>query len=141
VSTDHAAAVRQLYDAINAGDMELFARHMAVDFVEHEEMPGLEPTKEGVVAFFRMQRAAFPDMHMHVEDVLVDGDRAVARVRYTGTNRGDFMGTPATGKRVDVNLIDMFAFDAGGRIREHWGVMDQLAMMQQLGLVPSGPPA
>jgi steroid delta-isomerase-like uncharacterized protein len=141
MSTDHAATVRGLYDAINAGDLGEFARLMADDFVEHEETPGLAPTKDGVIAFFQMQRAAFPDMHMHVEDLLVDGDRAVARVRYTGTNHGEFMGTPATGRSVAVNLIDMFAFDASGRVREHWGVMDQLALMQQLGLAPSGPPA
>ena len=88
-----------------------------------------------------MQLAAFPDLHMAVEDVVADGEKAVARVRYTGTNRGAFMGMPATGKSVEVQLIDMFAFGDDGRVREHWGVMDLMGMMQQLGLVPAGPPA
>jgi predicted ester cyclase len=48
------------------------------------------------------------------------------------------MGAPATGKRVDVQLIDMFLFDGNGRVCEHWGAMDALGMMQQLGLVPQG---
>jgi predicted ester cyclase len=61
-------------------------------------------------------------------------------VRYTGTNRGEFMGMPATGKRVDVQLIDMFLFGDDGRAREHWGVIDSLAMMQQLGAVPANSP-
>jgi steroid delta-isomerase-like uncharacterized protein len=138
---DHAATARRLYDLVNAGDIEGFARHLADDFVEHEVTSGLAPTKDGVKAFFRMQRAAFPDMRMEVEDIFANGDRAVARVRYTGTNRGEFMGTPATGKRVDVQLIDMFLFGGDGLVREHWGVIDALAMMQQLGLVPEGPPA
>ena len=137
---DHAATARRLYDLINAGDIEGFGRHLADDFVEHEEQPGLAPTKDGVIAFFRMQQAAFPDMHMHVEDVVANGDKAVARVRYTGTNRGEFMGMPATGKRVDVQLFDMFGFDSDGLLNEHWGVLDALAMMQQLGVVPAGPP-
>jgi steroid delta-isomerase-like uncharacterized protein len=138
---DHAATARSLFDLINAGDIEGFASHLADDFVEHEETPGLAPTKDGVKAFFQMQLAAFPDMRMDVEDVVASGDKVVARVRYTGTHRGEFMGMPATGKSVDVQLIDMFRFDEDGRVREHWGVMDALAMMQQLGLVPAGPPA
>ena len=138
---DHAATARRLYDLITAGDIEGFARHLADDFVEHEETPGLAPTKDGVKAFFRMQLAAFPDMRMDVEDVVANGDKTVARVRFTGTNRGEFMGMPATGKSVDVQLIDMFRFGDDGLVREHWGVLDALAMMQQLGVVPAGPPA
>jgi steroid delta-isomerase-like uncharacterized protein len=138
---DHAATARRLYDLINAGDIEGFAGHLADDFVEHEETPGLAPTKDGVQAFFRMQLAGFPDLRMDVEDVVASGDKVVARVRLTGTNRGAFMGMPATGKGVAVQLIDMFRFGDDGLVREHWGVLDALAMMQQLGVVPAGPPA
>ena len=88
-----------------------------------------------------MQLAAFPDLRMNVEDVFASGAKVVARVRYTGTNRGEFMGMPATGKSVDVHLIDVFLFGDDGLVREHWGVMDALAMMMQLGAVPAGPPA
>jgi steroid delta-isomerase-like uncharacterized protein len=138
---DHAATVRRLYELINAGDIGGFSEHLADDFVEHEQTPGLAPTKEGVKQFFRMQLAAFPDLHFAPEDVFASGGKAVARVRYTGTNKGDFMGMPATGKKVDVQLIDIFAFDDKGRVREHWGVIDLMAMMQQLGAVPQGSPA
>jgi steroid delta-isomerase-like uncharacterized protein len=138
---DHAATARRLYDRINAGDIDGFARNLADDFVEHEETPGLAPTKDGVQAFFRMQLAGFPDLRMEVEDVVADGARVVARVRFTGTHRGEFMGMPATGKKVDVQLIDMFRFGDDGLVDEHWGVIDALAMMQQLGVVPAGPGA
>jgi len=133
---DHAATVRRMYELINAHDIGGFSEHLADNFVEHEVTPGLEPTKEGVKKFFLMQLAAFPDMRMAVEDILASGDKVVARVRYTGTNKGDFMGIPATGKNVDAQLIDIFLFDSNGRVHEHWGVMDQMAMMQQLGLIP-----
>ena len=138
---DHAATARRMYDLINAGDIGGFGEHLAEDFIDHEVTPGLAPTKAGVKDFFQMQLAAFPDLHMAVEDVVANGQKAVARVRYTGTNRGAFMGMPATGKSVDVQLIDMFAFGDDGRVREHWGVIDLMAMMQQLGVVPAGPPA
>jgi steroid delta-isomerase-like uncharacterized protein len=135
---DHVATVRRMYDLINAGDIGGFSDNLAENFVEHEVTPGLEPTKEGVKTFFRMQLAAFPDLHMAVEDIFASGDKVVARVKYRGTNKGDFMAMPASGKRADVQLIDIFLFDNSGRVRDHWGVIDVMAMMQQLGFVPQG---
>jgi steroid delta-isomerase-like uncharacterized protein len=132
-----SAAVRQLYDLVNAGDIDAFARQIADNFVEHEELPGLPPTRAGVVDYFRMLRAAFPDMRMTVDDVLCDGDRAVARVRVTGTHSGPFAGLPATGKRIEMKLIDITRFDAEGRATEHWGIADELSMMRQLGVIPA----
>jgi predicted ester cyclase len=81
--------------------------------------------------------AAFPDLRMVPEDVIASGDKAVARVRVTGTHKGPFAGLSGTGKRVDVSLIDIVRFGDDGRAREHWGVVDQLAMMQQLGAIPT----
>ena len=138
---DHAATVRRFYDLINASDIDGFGALLAADFIEHEVTPGLAPTKEGVLTFFRMQRAAFPDMRMQVEDVIASGDKVVVRVRYTGTHKGAFMGMPATGKSVDAQLIDIMGMGDDGLCHEHWGVMDQLAMMQQLSVIPAGPPA
>ena len=137
---DHAAAMKRLYDLINAGDIDGFGELLAEDFVEHEEMPGLEPSKEGVKQLFHMYRAAFPDLRMDAQDVLVSGDKAVARVRATGTHQGEFFGMPATGKSVNVQLIDITRFGDDGLAREHWGVFDALAMMQQLGAIPQSPP-
>jgi steroid delta-isomerase-like uncharacterized protein len=136
---DHAAAIRRLYDLINAGDIDGFGDQISDDFVEHEEMPGLERSKEGVKQLFHMYRAAFPDLHMEPQDVLVSGDKAVARVVATGTHQGEFMGMPATGKRIEVQMIDITRFGADGRAVEHWGVFDALSMMQQLGAIPAGP--
>ena len=138
---DHAAIARRLYDLISAGEVGAFGELLADDFVEHEETPGLAPTKAGVEAFFRMQLAAFPDLRLDVQDVVADDDKVVARVWYTGTQHGAFMGMPATGKSVDVQLIDIFRFGDDGLVAEHWGVIDLLTMMQHLGVVPAGPPA
>jgi steroid delta-isomerase-like uncharacterized protein len=131
--------MRRVYDSINAGDIDGFGALLADDFVDHEELPGLAPTKEGVTAFFRMYIAAFPDLRMVPEDVIASGDKVVARVRATGTHKGAFMGQSPTGRKVEVQLIDIIRFDADGRAREHWGVFDQLAMLQQLGAIPAGP--
>jgi steroid delta-isomerase-like uncharacterized protein len=138
---DLETTVRGFYDSVNAGDFDRFGELMADDFIEHEETPGLAPTKEGVLEFFRMYRVAFPDMRMDVEEVLISGDKTVVRARVTGTHKGEFMGMPATGRGIDVQLIDIMRFGNDGLAHEHWGVIDALAMMQQLGAVPESPPA
>jgi steroid delta-isomerase-like uncharacterized protein len=137
---DHTISIQRLYDRINAGDIDGFGRQLADDFVEHNEIPGLPPTKTGVVQYFYALVAAFPDFRMDVEDVIACGDKAVARVRVTGTHEGEFMGIPATGRSATMNLIDITRFGDDGLAREHWGVADQLALMQQLGVIPAGPP-
>jgi steroid delta-isomerase-like uncharacterized protein len=138
---DHESRMRRVYELISAGDIDGFGEYLAEDFVEHEETPGLEPSKEGVKQFFHMYRSAFPDLRMEPQDVIVSGDKIVARVRATGTHQGEFMGMSATGKSVDVQLIDIIRFGDDGLAREHWGVFDALAMMQQLGAIPAPAPA
>jgi steroid delta-isomerase-like uncharacterized protein len=133
---DHTNSIRRLYDLINAGDIDGFGRQLADDFVERDEIPGLPPTKDGVVQYFRIMLAAFPDMRMDVQDAFAGGDKAVARLRVSGTHQGEFMGIPATGNPVSVNLIDITRFGDDGLAREHWGVADMLGMLQQLGVIP-----
>ena len=135
---DHAAALRSIYERLSAGDVDGFGAFIADDFVEHEVAPGLEPTREGVMAFFRMYISAFPDFRMVPDDILVDGDKAVARVTATGTHQGEFMGMPATGRQIEVQAIDIMRFGDDGLVHEHWGAFDALGMMQQLGAVPTG---
>ncbi len=138
---DHARTMRDTYERINAGELERFGDLVADDLVEHEGGPGFPPTKDGTLAFFRALLDAFPDLRMQVEDLITDGDKAVARVRLSGTHRAEFLGVPATGARVDVPLIDIMRFDDRGLVSEHWGVADLLSLMQQLGVVPADTPA
>ncbi|HET8754697.1 MAG TPA: ester cyclase [Solirubrobacteraceae bacterium] len=138
---ERAATMRRLYELISAGDIDGLDEHVADDFVEHEETPGFDPSKEGVKQMFRMYRAAFPDLRMEAEDILVDRDKVVARVRATGTHQGEFAGVPATGKSVDIQLIDIIRFGEDGLAHEHWGVSDTLGLMQQIGAIPIPAPA
>lgn len=138
---DHTLAMRRVYESISTGDIDGLGRILAAEFVDHEELPGLAPTRDGVIAFFRMYVAAFPDLRMTPEDLFQGGDKVVARVRASGTHTGEFMGMPPTGKRFETQLIDIIRFGDDGLAREHWGVFDQLTMLQQLGAIPAGPPA
>lgn len=138
---DHIATMRRVYDLMSAGDTDGFAALIADDFVEHEEVPFMSPTKEGALAMLDGFRTAFPDLRMDPQDVLASGDKVIARVRMTGTHQGPFAGMPATGRRIDIQLIDIMRWGDDGLCHEHWGVTDQFAMMQQLGAIPEGPPA
>ena len=138
---DHAATMRKTYELISAGDVAGFGDLVADAFTEHQGAPGFPDTKEGTLDFFRALLVAFPDLHMGVEDLIAAGDKTVARVRTTGTHRGDFMGIPPTGSSVKMQLIDIMRFDGSGQVCEHWGVADMLSLMQQLGVVPADAPA
>jgi steroid delta-isomerase-like uncharacterized protein len=135
--------MRSTYERINAGDIAGFGDLVAEDFVENQRPggPGIPATKAGTLEFFRILLSAFPDWLMTVEDLIASGDKTVARVRVTGTHKGEFMGVPPVGTRVDVQLIDIMRFDGAGLVCEHWGVADMLSLLQQLGVVPAGPPA
>jgi steroid delta-isomerase-like uncharacterized protein len=137
---DPAASMRRFYETVNAGEVDGFIDLLADDFIEHEQMPGMPSGREGTRQLFKMIGAAFPDMNWDPEDILVDGDKVVARTRFSGTNGGEFMGMPATGKSVSVQLIDIVRFGDDGIAREHWGVFDMMGLMTQLGALP-GPPA
>jgi steroid delta-isomerase-like uncharacterized protein len=132
---DHAATMRRVYELISAGDLDGYAALVADDFVEHEEISGIPPTKEGMLDYFRMLLTAFPAMRMEIDDLIVADDKAVARVIATARHDGEFMGIPATGTTASIQLIDIMRFDDAGLVAEHWGVADMFSLMQQLGVV------
>jgi predicted ester cyclase len=138
---DHAGTMRQTYARINAGDIAGFGDLLSDEFAEHQGVAGFPATKDGTLDLFRTLLTAFPDMRMTVEDLIAGGDKTVARVRLTGTHHGEFMGVAPTAAHVDLELVDIMRFDGAGLVCEHWGVADMLTLMQQLGVVPSGPPA
>jgi predicted ester cyclase len=81
-------------------------------------------------------RAHFPDLRMHVQAMVADGDHIAARVRSEGTNLGPLNGAiAATGRRFDAEQAHWFRV-AGNRLVEHWAVRDDLRAMVQLGVIP-----
>lgn len=138
---DIKSPTRRFYAEMSAGNLGVIDELLADDFVDHEELPGdLPQDKQGVKQFFTMLRTAFPDMRMEVEDLIAEGDKVVARISMTATQQGEFMGVPPSGRSVDVQIIDVMRI-RDGQAREHWGIIDGMALMQQLGAVPEAGPA
>lgn len=138
MTKDAKSLVRNFYDAVGAGNLSVIDELVADDFVDREAFPGLEPNKEGVKRFFAMLRSAFPDLRMEVREMLADDDLVSVRVIATGTHEGDFMGMSSSGRRIEVQVFDILRI-RDGQVTEHWGLMDAMTMMQQLGGVPEFP--
>lgn len=130
-----AMAKRFNEDVLSKGDLEVLDELVADDFVEHEEMPGLPEGKAGLHEFVTGLRAAFPDLSVETLAVVAEGDEVWCHSRCTGTHRGEFAGVPATGRAVSITMIDRIRV-RDGKVVEHWGVTDELALMTQLGVVP-----
>ncbi len=79
---------------------------------------------------------AFPDWHGTVDDIIAEGDTVVNRWTGHGTHLVELMGIPATGKPVTLTGITIFRI-AGDKIVEEWTEMNQMSLMQQLGVIPS----
>ena len=82
-----------------------------------------------------MLLTAFPDMHAHIHDQVAEGDKVVTRKTFHATHKGEFFGIAPTDKEVRFDAIDIMRID-GGKIVEHWGEVDLLSLMQQLGAIP-----
>jgi predicted ester cyclase len=133
---DSRALMWRITDEIwNNGRLELIDELIAEDLVDHVELPGLRGNgRARYRASIEMARAAFPDYRNPLDFVLADGEFAVSYGRSTGTHRGEYMGIPPTGRSFDVPTFGILRF-ASGQAVERWGFSDNVAMMQQLGLM------
>lgn len=126
-----------IYQAINTGNLALLDTFVAPGYVEHSEgFQGVEPFRQQIAAF----RAAFPDLHVSIDDLLTDGDRFASRTTVTGTHTGDLMGLPPTGQRISVESVDIGRIE-NGQARERWGGLNMYALLTQLGVIPAPQPS
>lgn len=130
---------REIYtNLINGRQVDRAAEYVATDMVEHEKFPGLEAL-DGVAAFrgwMNVMTTAFADFTCEVERLCADEDLVMAHLTIRGTHTGELMGIPATGRTVEISGCDIIRFE-NGKCVEHWGVTDQLGLLQQLGAVPT----
>jgi predicted ester cyclase len=124
-------------DVLNPGKFERLPEVLADDFVDHEALRGIPPTRDGIAQKYTMLRSGFSDFRFEVDDLLEEADRVECRVTVRGTHDGDFMGRPPTGRTFVVSSLGIFRVK-GSHIVEHWGVFDQMAMLGQLGAFGNG---
>jgi predicted ester cyclase len=138
---DKANDRRFIEEVLNRGNLSVIDELGDPNFVDHSIPPGVPPTIDGLKGFLTQFRAAFPDLHYTIDDQIAEGDRIVQRVTGSGTMKGDFMGMPASGKSARWSEIHITRW-ANGKAVEHWGVVDQMGMLAQLGFAQApGQPA
>src|SRR5919199_977567 len=137
MSERNKALVRRAIEEVwNRGNFAVVGELIASDFVAHMSLPiGEIHGPEGVKRYFATLREAFPDLHFTIEDQIAEGDRAVTRWTARGTHTGEFRGVPPTGKQVRVTGININRV-ADGKVVEGWLHLDELGLLQQLGVQP-----
>jgi predicted ester cyclase len=133
--TDNAARFRRLIDeGFTLGRLDVVDELMDPDCVEHQR--GNASGADGAKDVIRTLHRWMSDFTLTVEDLAAVDDMVWSRNRARGVNTGSVMGTPPTGRRVEVEVIDIVRF-ADGKIVEHWGIADQLGLMLQIGAIPA----
>ena len=118
-------------DVINTRNLDAAGDYMAEDMVEQVPFPGQEPGLAGLKNVLRGLFAAFPDMRWIVEEQIAEADKVLTRFVWAGTHDGDFLGVPASGRKVSVwgMVIDRLE---NGRVKDTQILMDTFGLMQQI---------
>jgi len=122
---------------INTASEQLAAELISPNAIFH--VPGrAEPMRgpAGYLAIIGMMRGGFPDIQWTLEETICEGDKVAARFTMRGTHRGPFMGVPPTGKKIEVQAMNLYRI-SGGQFVEERGQPDLLALLQQIGAAPA----
>ena len=129
------AIVSRLYEEVmNQNKSSIVDELVAPNYV-NRNFPLLAPGGDGFRQVIDMFRMAFPDLQIIIEDEIAQDDKVVTRGYFTGTNQGEFQGMPPTGKQVKTSYIEISRIE-NGQLVENWIQMDNLGMLQQLGVIP-----
>jgi steroid delta-isomerase-like uncharacterized protein len=134
---DNKAIIRGYVEAVwNQQQVDRADEFMAPDFLDHASLPGQAPGLEGWKKKWAMYLAGIPDLRVTIEELVAEGDKVGVRRTYEGTHQGELLGVPPTGNHVQIGGISIFRL-AGGKLAESWEQVDLLALMQQLGALPT----
>ena len=133
---DNIATSQRLGEAVNSGNLDVFHELWAPNVIDHDPAPDQVPGSEGFIQFFQALRTAFPDLNVTVDYMVTNDDNVAIAYTVTGTHQGDFLGIPATGRRVSARGVQISRFQ-NGQVVERWGSSDQLGILQQIGVYPT----
>jgi len=138
MSAENKAIVRRLYEEVwNKRKLEVVNELISPSHAL--QGPNIFGSSIGPEAYKRQVSRfleGYPDLCWTIENTIAEEDKVVACWTISGTHKGDFMGVPATNKKVCVGGITIHHI-AGGKIMDSHSNWDALGMMQQLGAVPA----
>lgn len=128
--------IRRMFDnAFNQGTFAVVDELVAPNGLTHSVPWGMPNNREGLKHLIVMLRTAFPDLHCTIEDEISEGDKVAAHWTMRGTHKGPLLGIRPTDRQIMVQGM-IFAHTKHGQIAEGWTLLDQMGMLQQLGIVP-----
>lgn len=127
---------RFVEELMNKHNLDVLDEMVAEDFLELDPFPGQGPGREGLRYAVGVLLTALPDTHWAVEEQIAEGENVVTRFTMTGTHQGSFMGIPPTGKSIKVAGV-VFDVVRDNQFVESRIMIDNLTLLQQLGVVPS----
>ncbi len=125
---------QKMGEAINKGNLDAFRDIFAPNVVDHDPAPDQGNGPEGFIQFFTAFREAFPDLEIKPEHAVADEDNVALAYTATGSHKGNFLGIPATGKKIKIRGMQIAKFK-DGKIIERWGSSDELGILKQIGAV------
>ncbi len=137
-----AMARRFIEEGWNQGNVAVFDELCTPDWIYHDPAQPQIHTLEDYKQVVTEGRRVYPDIHLTIEDMIVEGDQVAVRYTVRGTNTGDIvtpsmpMPIPATGKQVTTSGISINRI-AEGKAIETWNQADNLGALQQFGLIPA----
>lgn len=135
-ATKNKAAMQRFYDeVINKHNVAMVDSLVSPDYVEHCVDPGYTPDRNGLRKGWEDFVKGYPDLNAKTNFMVADSEYVTMQYTIMGTNTGSVMGMPATGKKINVDGVDIVRFKNGKAV-EHWGYMDEMKMMTQLGMMP-----
>jgi steroid delta-isomerase-like uncharacterized protein len=130
---NNKSIVLRLFEEVMKGNLAIADELITEDYAQHSVL-GIPDGREGFKQFFTAFASAVPDAQFVIDDVIAEGDKVVTRFTVNGTQTGALQGVPPTGKKFSMKGIDIFRV-VDGKVVEHWDAVDQLGMLQQLGVI------
>ena len=122
-----------IIDAVAAADLDALDLLIGDDIIDHDAVPGQAAGRAGIKYWVTMMHGAFEDL-----TAVVEGDKIAARVTWQGIHRGDFVGVPGTGARVNMQSVQILKF-TDGLATEWWGTADIFGVLRQVGATVAPP--
>jgi steroid delta-isomerase-like uncharacterized protein len=133
MSERNKAASRAVFEIWTTGELDRLGDYVAEDVVHHDPYdPHGDEGVEGHRKTIEMNRAAFPDIEITIEDQVAEGDMLATRWTSRMTHSGSLGGAPPSGRRVEISGMTMERFE-DGKVVEAWRSIDTLGLLRQIG--------
>jgi hypothetical protein len=110
-------------------------KYWSPDLVYHSIQMGDVGFEQGKQFQIALESAMKPKATL--KNIIMEGDLAAVQFTLEGTHQATFMGYPATGKKIKMEVAEIIRYK-GEKITEIWMYYDNLSSMKQIGAFPAG---